>query len=78
MSTSSDLAIARKRNVFALASTALVASALVSTASFAQLDVSAATGAFTQAETAVGSIGPLMLTVLGAGIVFKWVAAFLI
>lgn len=41
-------------------------------------DVSAATGGLTQVVTAVGEIGPLMLSAVGAGIVFKWVLAFII
>ena len=41
-------------------------------------DVSAATDGLTAVATAVGQIGPLMLTAVGAGIVFKWVLGFLI
>lgn len=54
--------------------------AMVAGASFAQtgVDVSAATGGLTQVGTAIGEIGPLMLSAVGAGIVFKWVLAFLI
>jgi len=62
----------------------LVGSALALAAgvSFAQttggVDVSAATDGLTQVKTAVGEIGPLMLGAVAAGIVFKWVIAFLI
>jgi len=53
--------------------------AMVAGTSFAQgVDVSAATDGFTQVATAVTTIGPLMLSAVGAGIVFKWVLAFLI
>lgn len=55
--------------------------ALVAGASFAQssgVDVSAATDGLQQVATAVGQIGPLMVTAVAAGIVFKWVIAFLI
>jgi len=56
--------------------------ALAAGASFAQttggVDVSAATDGLTQVKTAVGEIGPLMLGAVAAGIVFKWVIAFLI
>lgn len=41
-------------------------------------DVSAATDGFTQVGAAVNSIGPVMLTAAAAGIVYKWVTAFLI
>lgn len=41
-------------------------------------DVSAATDSLTAVATAVGQIGPLMLTAVGAGIVFKWILGFLI
>lgn len=41
-------------------------------------DVSAATEGFGAVETAVNAIGPLMLTAAAAGIVYKWVTAFLI
>jgi len=41
-------------------------------------DVSVATGAFQATKAAVEEIGPLMLGAVGAGIVFKWVIAFLI
>ena len=41
-------------------------------------DVSAATDGLTAVATAVGEIGPLMLTAVGAGIVFKWILGFLI
>lgn len=44
----------------------------------AQVDTTAAEGAFTGVATAVNDIGPLMLTAVAAGIVYKWVTAFLI
>lgn len=56
--------------------------ALAAGASFAQstggVDVSAATSSLESVATAVGEVGPLMLAAVGAGIVFKWVLAFLI
>ena len=54
--------------------------ALVAGAASAQtaVDVSDATDAFTGVATAVNSIGPLMLAAAGAGIVYKWVTAFLL
>lgn len=54
--------------------------AVVAGASMAQtaVDVSAATDGLTQVATAVGEIGPLMVSAVAAGIVFKWVIAFLI
>lgn len=42
------------------------------------VDVSNATNAFQNVATAVGNIGPVMLAAVAAGIVFKWVTAFLI
>lgn len=42
------------------------------------VDVSAATEGFGAVETAVNAVGPLMLTAAAAGIVYKWVTAFLI
>lgn len=41
-------------------------------------DVTAATDGLTAVATAVNEIGPLMLTAVGAGIVFKWILGFLI
>ena len=54
--------------------------ALVAGASFAQstVDVSAATGGLQAVADAVGDIGPLMVTAVASGIVFKWVIAYLI
>jgi|GEM_PF-4417355 len=53
--------------------------AVVAGASFAQgADISAASDGLTQVATAVGTLGGLMLSAVGAGIVFKWVLAFLI
>ena len=45
---------------------------------FAAVDTTAITGSFTDAGTAINAIGPLMLTAVGAGIVFKWVLGFVI
>ena len=42
------------------------------------VDTSEATSAFTGVKTAVNSVGPLMLGAVAAGIVYKWVTAFLI
>ncbi len=44
----------------------------------AQVDTTAIETSFTDTTTAVGNIGPLMLTAVGAGIVFKWVLGFVI
>lgn len=54
--------------------------AIVAGASMAQsgVDVSAATDGLNAVVTAVESIGPLMVGAVAAGIVFKWVIAFLI
>ena len=41
-------------------------------------DVSAATGALTDAATAIASVGALMIAAASAGIVFRWVTAFLV
>lgn len=41
-------------------------------------DVSAATGALTSAATAIGLIGVGMLAAASAGIVYRWVTAFLV
>lgn len=57
-------------------SVALVGPAFAQTAGAA--DVSAATSGLEAVATAVGDIGPLMITAVAAGIVFKWVVAFLI
>ncbi|TAA08849.1 major capsid protein [Pseudoxanthomonas winnipegensis] len=68
----------RKYGTRGLVGTALM---VVAAASFAQstgVDVSAATGSLAQVKTAVGEIGPNMLAAVGAGIVFKWVLAFII
>ena len=54
--------------------------AMVAGVSMAQTgpDVSAATEGLGAVKTAVEQVGPLMLSAVGAGIVFKWVLAFLI
>lgn len=57
-----------------LALTLCLASAPV----LAQVDTSAIETSFTETATSVNTIGPLMLTAVGAGIVFKWVLGFVI
>lgn len=52
--------------------------ALASVSAFAQADVSAATGALADAATAIGLIGVAMLAAAAAGIVYRWVTAFLV
>lgn len=42
------------------------------------VDVSAATDAFASGGDAVETLGKAMLTFVGAGIIYKWVTAFLI
>lgn len=42
------------------------------------VDVSAATGALSDAATAIGAIGVVMIAAASAGIVYRWVTAFLI
>lgn len=41
-------------------------------------DISAATGGLGSVVAAVDELGPLMLGAVGAGIVYKWVLAFII
>jgi TPP-dependent pyruvate/acetoin dehydrogenase alpha subunit len=41
-------------------------------------DVSAATSAFTAAGTAIGTVGAAMVVAAAAGIVYRWVTAFLV
>lgn len=41
-------------------------------------DLSEATAGFTAVGTAIDTVGPLMLGAAAAGIVYKWVTAFLI
>jgi hypothetical protein len=41
-------------------------------------DLSEATGAFTAVSAGLDTVGPLMLGAAAAGIVYKWVVAFLI
>lgn len=62
----------------ALLGTALMMAAGTALAGGGGPDVTAATSGFTQVASAVNSIGPLMLTAAAAGIVYKWVTAFLI
>ena len=45
---------------------------------FAAVDTSAAVAAFTDTGTAINAVGPAMLIAVAAGIVYKWVTAFLI
>lgn len=56
----------------------LASLALVAGNAAAVADVSGATGAFTEAGTAIGTVGAAMVIAAGAGIVYKWVTAFLI
>lgn len=42
------------------------------------VDVSDATGAFTEAATAIAAIGVVMVAAASAGIVYRWVTAFLV
>lgn len=60
---------------------ALGALAVVATAAlpaFAAADVSGAVAGFTEVGTAVSTIGQVMLGAVAAGIVYKWVTAFII
>lgn len=41
-------------------------------------DVTAATAGFTGVTAAIDTVGPLMLGAAAAGIIYKWVTAFLI
>lgn len=60
--------------------TLVVGSVLVSGATMAQsaVDVSAATGALSDAGTSIGLIGIGMVGAAAAGIVYRWVTAFLV
>lgn len=64
------------KNVLAIGTVLMVASGAAAAQS--TVDVTAATGAFTATADAVNDVGPLMLTAVAAGIVYKWVVAFLI
>ncbi|WP_066095772.1 major capsid protein [Xanthomonas massiliensis] len=55
-----------------------MAAGLACAQSAGSVDVSAATSGLQQVATAVGEVGPLMVSAVAAGIVFKWVIAFLI
>lgn len=57
-----------------------VGTVIAAGAAFAQTgpDVSAATGAFDAAATAIGTVGAAMVAAAGAGIVYRWVTAFLV
>lgn len=57
-----------------------VGAALASGMALAQTgpDVSGATAAFTQAGTAIGTVGAAMVVAASAGIVYRWVTAFLV
>lgn len=61
-----------------LAGLALVAAAFGADPALAQVDVTAATTALTDAETGVTTIAGGMLGVVAAGIAIKWVLGFLI
>lgn len=50
----------------------------VTSPAFAAVDVSAASAGFTDVASGIGTVGPLMLAAAAAGIVYKWVTAFLI
>lgn len=41
-------------------------------------DISGATAAFGAAATSIGAVGAAMVTAAGAGIVYRWVTAFLV
>jgi hypothetical protein len=51
---------------------------LAGAASAAAPDTTAAVSAFTDAGTAIGAIGAAMIAAAGAGIVYRWVTAFLV
>lgn len=57
-----------------------VGMSLAPLAAFAQTgpDVSAATAGFAAAGTAIGTIGAAMVAAAAAGIVYRWVTAFLV
>lgn len=59
---------------------AVVGSVLVAGTVMAQTgpDVSSATTALSEAATAIGLIGAAMVTAAAAGIVYRWVTAFLV
>lgn len=59
---------------------AAVGMSLAPMAVFAQggADVSAATGALADAGTAIAAIGVAMVAAAAAGIVYRWVTAFLV
>lgn len=44
----------------------------------AAVDTTAAVTAFTDAGTAIGAVGAAMIAAAGAGIVYRWVTAFLV
>lgn len=56
----------------------MVALSGAAAASGGGVDTTPATEAFTGVETAVNTIGPVMLGAVAAGIIYKWVTAFLI
>jgi hypothetical protein len=66
------------RKVRALPAVALGGLILGTQSAHAQLDTTAITGAFTEAETGVGAIAAVMLGVVAAGIAVKWVLGFII
>lgn len=81
MRNTNEVAGARKPVSFGQKLAVGSALAVVAGSSFAQsagVDVSAATNGLQQVADAVADIGPLMVGAVAAGIVFKWVIAFLI
>jgi hypothetical protein len=61
-----------------LATALLVACAVVMGPAMAQADTTAAVSGFTAVGTAVAAVGGAMLTAAAAGIVYKWVVAFIL
>lgn len=55
----------------------MVAALTASALGFAQVDTTGIEGGLTDAGTAIGVIGGVMLTVAGAGIAFRWILGFL-
>lgn len=63
-----------KTALFATAASAMVVSGIAS----AQVDVSDATSAFGDAATAIGLIGVAMVAAAAAGVVYRWVTAYIV
>ena len=55
-----------------------VGSVLVAGAASAEVDTTAAVAAYTEAGTAIGAVGVAMVAAAGAGIVYRWITAFLV